>query len=178
MKNNSFLRSALLLTAATAGAEATPGEASAAAPATTETKKRKAKPQHTITVEENDKNFLKLIQDEFYGPQASNPDEKRFLSTNEAFSVLMQVATNHRFSYVQKVDEHGAGIFDKDGQPEMDTIDNFEVEAMKIIEARDMSRKTATVSRLQAQIEALKAELAAKESAPVVEAETPAPVEA
>lgn len=142
--------------------------------------KRKAKPQHTITVEESDKEMLKLIQGEFYGPQASNPDEKRFLSTNEAFRIVMELATRNRFGpeveMVQQVDDNGQPVFTDEENPVPvmveSPVDNFATEAGKIIAARDMGRKTATVSRLEAQIAALKAELAAKESAPVVEAET------
>lgn len=162
-------------------AETPTGGGTPETPATPETKKRKAKPQHTVTVEAGDKSMLKLIQDEFHGPQASNPDEPRYLSTNEAFSIVMGIASRFRFGpemeMVQKVDDNGQPEFDTDNQPVMveSPVDNFAVEAGKIIAARDMGRKTATVSRLEAQIAALRAELAAKESAPVVEVEA-APV--
>lgn len=155
-------------------------------PAPVEKAKRKAKPQHTITVEESDKEMLKLIQGEFYGPQASNPDEKRFLSTNEAFRIVMELATRNRFGpdveMVQQVDDNGQPVFTDEENPVPvmveSPVDNFATEAGKIIAARDMGRKTATVSRLEAQIAALKAELAAKESAPVVEVESTETVEA
>lgn len=162
-------------------AETPTGGGTPETPATPETKKRKAKPQHTITVEEGDKALLKLIQEEFHGPQASNPDEPRYLSTNEAFRVVMEIASRFRFDpeaveMIQKVDENGQPEFTDEENPVPVMVesprDNFAMEAGKIIAARDMGRKTATVSRLEAQIAALRAELAAKESAPVVEAET------
>ena len=53
------------------------------------------KVQHTITLNERDKDWLKDLQGEFHGPQASDPEKPRFLSTDEAFSVLRTVAESN-----------------------------------------------------------------------------------
>lgn len=163
MKNiNSFLflASALVTDSATGGGATPP--ALPAAPATVEKAKKK---QHTITVREEDKKFLNDLQGEFYGPQASNPDEKRFLSTEEGFAVILAVATDRRFTQEQAADDKGEPVFDEDGNPVMVTVDRFEVEAAKLIEARGIRAKSAKVSNLQAQLEALKAELEAVKAA-------------
>jgi hypothetical protein len=123
------------------------------------------KKQHTITVREADKTFLNDLQAEFYGPQASNPEEKRFLSTEEGFAVVLEVATDHRFTYEPGIDEAGEPSFDEDGNPVMVLVDRFAVVAAKLIEARGIKAKSAKVSTLQAQLEALKAELAAVRAA-------------
>lgn len=182
MKTTSFLRSALLFTAATAGAEATPGEASAAAgapetPATPETATKKAKKQHTVTLFEKDKDFLFDLMGEFYGPQASNPDEKRFLSTAEGFHVLLEVATDHRTGHRAKRDENGQIIYTEDENPVpvMETYDRFAEAAAKVIEARGIVRRENQVSTLQAKIAELQAELEKQKAAK--SAEVPATTE-
>lgn len=148
----SFLFAALVDTATATGA---PVEV--AAP----TKKK----QHTITVMEADKNFLNDLQTEFHGPQASNPDAPRYLSTEEGFNILLTVATDNRFTSEQATDENGELVFDEDGNPEMVTVDRFEVAAKALIEARGIRAKSSKVSTLEAQLAALRAELEAVKSA-------------
>lgn len=127
------------------------------------------KVQHTVTTFEKDKDFLMDLCKEFYGPQASNPDEKRFLSTAEGFHVLLTVATDHRTGKRQAMEVNAEGVsipvFDTDGNPEMETYDRFEEVANKVIEARGISRTVSRVSDLEAQIAALKAKLAARNGA-------------
>lgn len=165
MKN---IITSLLMTSLVAPEDAPTGGAPAPAPAAPASTKQK---QHTITVTESDKAFLKDLQGEFYGPQASNPDGKRYLSTEEAFHVLLEVATSNRFTTVEATDENGDVVYDEDGNLVMERIDRFEMEARKLISAREFGRTspTAKVSALEAQIAALKAELAARDAEKVEE---------
>ena len=159
MKNN--MNSFLALFTAASTDLATGGGATPAPAAPAPAKKK----QHTITVREGDKEFLNDLQKEFYGPQASNPEEKRFLSTEEGFAILLEVATDCRFTSTQAVDEAGELIFDEDSNPVMVTVDRFAVSAAKLIEARGVRAKSVKLSTLEAQIAALKAELAATQAA-------------
>lgn len=135
--------------------------AAAAAPA------KPKKVQHTITVTERDKEWLKDLQGEFYGPQASDPEKPRYLSTEEAFSVLRTVAENNRWTKEQQSDEDGNPVYDEDGEPVMIDVDRFEVVAKEIIAAREFGRSSPSkkVSELEAKIAALEAEIAAREAA-------------
>ncbi len=136
------------------------------APATPAKKK-----QHTITVREDDKATLNLIQGEFYGPQASDPEQPRYLSTEEGFAVILAVASAHRFGpateMTQAVDENLQPVYDTDGAPVMveTLVDNFATEANKLIEARGIRAKSTKLSALQEQIAKLQAELAATKAA-------------
>lgn len=182
MKTTSFLRSALLFTAATTGAESTPTEASGAngSPSETPTAEvatKTAKKQHTVTLFESDKDFLMDLCKEFFGPQASNPEEKRFLSTAEGFRVLMEVATDMRHGHRIKRDEKGNPVFPEGDagdnlQPEMESFDRFAEAAAKVIEARNIGKRETKVSALEARIAELEAEIAKQKG------EATAPVEA
>lgn len=173
-----FLASSFLMSAVTEPETAPTGGAPAPAPAPAPEKEKKAKKQHTVTLFEKDKEDLFALMGEFHGPQASNEDEKRFLSTAEGFRVVWEVASAKRFGpeteMVQKVDENGQPEFDTDNQPVMveSPVDNFAIAAAKVIEARGIVRKENKVKSLEAQLAALQAQLAARNGAPATEGET------
>jgi hypothetical protein len=158
---NMFLPSIALFSALTdtATGGGTPAEAPVAA----------KKKQHTVTLRESDKGFLNDLQKEFYGPQASDPDAKRYLSTEEAFQVILEVATDYRTGHRQAVEivevegvETECLSFNEDGSPKIESFDRFAEVAARVIAARGVVRTSSKVQSLQAKIAALTAQLAAQ----------------
>lgn len=168
---NMFLPSIALFNAI--GNDSTASGPVTTAPVVVEKAKKK---QHTVTLRESDKAFLNDLQAEFYGPQASNPDEKRFLSTEEAFTVILEVATDFRTGMRQAteiIDGVETPIFEEDTTPRMESFDRFAIAAAKVIAARGVKARSAKVSSLEKQLEDMRKEM---EELRAAAGQTPAPV--
>lgn len=128
------------------------------------------KVQTTVTIRPEDKDLLKEIQNEFHGYNVSDPTKPKYLTTEEALELLLEVATDRRFKQVQSTDEEsGELLFDDEGAPIMEPVDLFEITANRIIGDRQKRTRTSQVAAVKgqlseatAELEALRALLAAK----------------
>ncbi len=119
------------------------------------------KKQHTMTANEGTKAKIMELAREFHGYNVSDPEKKKFLTSEEVLDVLYVVATDRRHKVNYVYDEAGEAVFDEDGQPVTETIDLIEVEAKRIIAERDAGRAANTVSTLSAKLAAAETALLA-----------------
>ena len=133
--------------------EAAPEAPEAQAPvATAPVESKPAKSVQAIMVSGRDHTLFSELKNEFFGPGAT---KETALTSEEGFALLLEVATDARFTYVPKTDDEGHIVSDTDGQPEMIQIDRFERAAKKIFAARSQTSNKSKIERLQAQLDKL-----------------------
>lgn len=154
MKNNAFGISALLFTAVVDAADAS--AATPAAPLKTK------KVQHTLTADERTKAQIMELAQEFHGFNVSDPEKKKFLTSEEIVGILFKVATDRRFITEYVMNEDGSDyIYDTDGNAETVQVDLIEREAEKVIAARAGNTAKVKVSAIKSQLAVAEAALMA-----------------
>lgn len=107
------------------------------------------------------KTALQELAKSYVGPGVT---KEYAMTEKEVVDLVFHVATNRRFSLVEKVDsETGEVIYDDDGQPEMCEIDHFELEVKRIFAMRDTKPEKVNYNSkesLLAQMAKIKASLA------------------